>query len=104
MSEDWGPWVEHDGTGVPPDVVGRTVLAQWESFLGSVVEEVGFVGTGYSESPSSLAWDWAQFGRIAGGMRIARVIRYRVRRPRELLKLIEMVETLPSPHPVEVEA
>ncbi len=92
---EWGPWVEHDGKGCP-------VAA------GTLVEAlvVGFwTETGRRDSSSGLhhlgAWralvdddgDPWFFDRPG----TVEVRLYRVRKPRALLDLIDLVENLPAP-------
>lgn len=85
MSEEWGPWIEHDGGAQP--VAGHVLVA---------VE--------FRRPPSKLAWcfgdpkcdrasvwDWRHEGEIDD------IIRYRVRKPRALKQLRDMVENLPAP-------
>jgi hypothetical protein len=97
MSAEWGAWIEHDGSGCP--VVGQFVHVvlgdDWETpILGS-----GDCGWGPQWKPINEAeavgiaeddpgWHWA-FGWFP-------VIRYRVRKPRALQDLIEMVERMPE--------
>lgn len=86
MSEEWGPWIEHDGKGCP--CMGMWVQVQnlnacriWE---------------GVACSEGGRSWDWSTGYRP--------VVRYRIRRPRALLQLIEMVENLPAPAQPRVDA
>jgi hypothetical protein len=89
MDEEWGPWIEHDGKGCP--CVGK--YAHWV-FDGHSAREgsprchlinggkecVGFPAGGPS-------WFW--------NSPYLHVIRYRIRRPKALRELIDMVENLP---------
>lgn len=93
--EEWGPWVEHDGM-TRPVPKGTYVSVYLRS--GAVVEAItgrngvmpdGTLVRGYVGD----AWLW---GSIPG-MEAAEVVRYRVRKPRALQQLREMIENLPAP-------
>jgi hypothetical protein len=83
MSEEWGPWVEHDGKGCPPGVVGQWV--QCEGYVGGTrhieVSEGQVVTSTHPAWSVILPWGPA-------------IIRYRVRKPRALLDLIERAREL----------
>ena len=100
MSEEWGPWVEHDG--MPrPELLGCYMAAVTLSGR----EEEGIQNA--CDTPPSgyhCAFVWASLPKFRLGDKI---IRYRIRRPRALRELIEMVESLPAlsrpvSQPVEV--
>lgn len=78
---DWGPWVLHDGKGCP--CVGMHILGQYDE--GRIVEAAVVRG-------NPQAWDWS----VEPG-KYHKVIRYRIRRPRALLELIQMIADLPAP-------
>lgn len=80
MSEEWGPWIEHDGKGCP--CVGAFV---------HIVYADGFERKGRATGGGS----W----RSSSGLIL--ILRYRIRKPRALIELIEMVENLPQPERVE---
>ena len=94
MSEEWGPWIDHDGNGCP--VKGMWVKS--ETALGDVEEHIAHallidVPGGFEDRAADL-WD---YGTLLPGDWEDRIIRYRVRRPKALQKLIQMVENLPAP-------
>lgn len=95
--EEWGPWIEHDGKGMPAEVVGRVILVFAEDHRGGTMEEMGCPRNFWH--PIYGAWDHQNYGkRIPGtNQAYARVIRYRIRKPRALMDLIELVENLPAP-------
>lgn len=106
MTKEWTPWVEHDGCGMP---IPAGLMTQWvlEKFIeqvpiapkaGYLIEDDGKLVTVTGRSYRGPAWDWENFGKInpATGNVIGRVLRYRIRRPRALLDLIETIETLPE--------
>lgn len=93
MSDDeqWGPWTEHDGKGCP--CIG--MLAEVEYADGDVLVlrlGVGWFSTGaeahYNGPLYRTSWDWSTEGRQVP------VVRYRVRKPRALLDLIERAREL----------
>ena len=97
MSEEWGPWIEHDGKGCP--CVGQIVECRWMDYDGTVSAE------GYLEGPVGIArggpcWTW----RVVAGVPIAApgfsaIIRYRVRKPRGLVILEQLLATIPEHRP-----
>ena len=99
MNDDlWGPWIEHDGKGCPVKGMwvqlfdeGPTSLEPWEGLAGSE-----FDGT---EHITGSSWHWAVVESHWGA-----VIRYRVRRPKALQQLIQMVENLPAHKPTYEDA
>lgn len=80
MSDEWGPWIDHDGNGCP--CRGKYVQCINDGRRG--------VWEGIAGSCGGQSWDWrnARYCRI--------VIRYRIRKPRALIQLIELVENLPE--------
>lgn len=88
MSDEWGPWIEHDGKGC-------RCVGMWAHMVG-----VGYCGEHHeiegiaAEHP---CWDWRFFGAYGpGGGRWARVLRYRTRRPPALREIIDRAESLPA--------
>jgi hypothetical protein len=77
MSEEWGPWIEHDGKGCP--VPGRAfvdvIYRDGRSHAGRMNQAV----------VSAPNWIWPK----QNGLEFASdVIRYRIRKPRALQDLI----------------
>lgn len=88
MSDDqWGPWIDHDGKGCP--CVGQYV---------HVVFEYGLEIIAIAGSQTGNSWNWSNAPLWLP------IIRYRVRKPRALIELIEMVENLPAPSQPKVPA
>lgn len=98
MAEEWGPWVEHDGKGCPVPqgtwVQGRDRAGRVETWRALTV----VIGCG-----AINAWAWT--GRIAVP---GDVMRYRVRRPDALRRLVDLAADpdrgLPPPARELVEA
>lgn len=97
MSEEWGPWIEHDGNGCPCE--GKWVQAQTMRPNGTIQEGEGIPCL--NDPRSRKCWNG---GGMCMGIYCEPVIRYRIRRPRALLQLIEMVENLPAPAQPRVDA
>lgn len=98
MAEEWGPWIEHDGKGCP--VVGMYVRI----FAAGGVEVEG-VPSAKCAAPlpgEVSAWIWST---LSSDEKWLRVIRYRIRRPSALRRLIDLAadpeKGLPPRFPVE---
>jgi hypothetical protein len=89
-NEEWGPWIEHDGRGKPSQVYGKPVRLVEAS--GAVLDVVS------SPNPPQAfgvnCWDWDDCD--AKGEYYAKIIRYRIRKPRGLTILEVLLENLPS--------
>ena len=84
-------WIEHDGKGCP--CFGQWVAVWHEGMSGIVLEIEGRAGQDGGES-----WDWRKFGAISkNGKRITKIIRYRIRKPRGLTILENLVASLDAP-------
>lgn len=87
MTDDteWGPWIEHDGKGcqVPVGIICETQHQDGSSDIGP--------SCGHNNS----GWSW--YVVVTLGRPQWKVIRYRVRKPRALKQLRDMVENLPAP-------
>lgn len=73
MSEQWGKWVVHDGSGCP--CVGMYVQALYEN--GDIDEAIAGSAGGYS-------WDWAND--------CLHIVSYRIRKPKGLTLLEEIAK------------
>ncbi len=90
MSDEWGPWIEHDGRGCPVQLGQHVEVEGHHVAWGNIMRRDGVV------TPHELGhYCWIQRHPKHGPC----VIRYRIRRPRALQKLVELVETLPAPEP-----
>lgn len=91
MSEEWGPWIEHDGGPRPvkPGTFCHLIYEDGEEFIGPI--GLGYYGT-EAGTPDEPWGGWCP------------IVRYRIRKPRALLQLIEMVENLPAPAQPRVDA
>jgi hypothetical protein len=93
MTDDteWGPWIEHDGKGCP--VKGK--WGELETARGEIIQTRFGTWVGPEDGIPVDCWDWTCLN-----LRLFawddRVIRYRVRKPRALKQLRDMVENLPA--------
>lgn len=90
MNDAWSEWRDHDG-------------GDYKGNPSDIVQAVDLDGDKYEVEADLLEWPWIdpddpEFS--TGG----NIIRYRVRKPRALLQLIEMVENLPAPAQPRVDA
>lgn len=90
---EWGEWQIHDGKGCPPQLIGQWVNCITELKSGGFRDIENRVVHGKGAS-----WDWQNFGQVNHrGGRWTRIIRYRIRKPRALLDLIQLIADLPAP-------
>jgi hypothetical protein len=104
MSDEWGPWIEHDGKSHPHVgmyveveylrecnfITGATSLGIRGRFREVIVHEksVSFIyGNVHDESTWSLT---------ARGTKAVPIIRYRIRKPRGMSILEEILTNLPT--------
>lgn len=76
--EEWGPWIEHDGKGCP--CVGKMAHVVYNTSNEFVCIVLGTPEVWIAEIPF-----------------LHKVIRYRIRKPRAILDLIQMIADLPVP-------
>jgi hypothetical protein len=92
MSEDWGPWIEHDGKGCPlPVGTAYSAFDVWADGHEEYFEAFAGERGGFS-------WDWQwSLGSPPGHKYAAtRIVRYRVRKPRGLTILEGLLSDLPE--------
>jgi len=94
MSEDddFGPWVLHNGKGCP--CVGQMVelvYNGWPEFIGLAKGSGSWT---YGDANDRCTWSRNGIGKDG---RFYPIIRYRIKKPRALLDLIQMVADLPAP-------
>lgn len=93
MSE-WGPWIEHDGKGCP--CVGQLVQIVERDHGVSPPRIAGAMFDG-TESWSGSGWHWAVIPYGPDGVEWDPIIRYRIRKPRGLTILEQVLSDLPVP-------
>lgn len=79
MSEEWGPWIEHDGKGCP--CVGALVNVQWcdSEYTTGIAGSAG--GSGWDVQKEPLMY----------------VVRYRIRKPKGLTMLERVARDATAP-------
>lgn len=90
--EEWGPWIEHDGKGCPVPI-GTVCHVVW---LGGVETVKPIEG--------SKAWLWSSLDKSGWSDFHVPIIRYRIRKPRGLTILEELIADLPAPVGPKVDA
>lgn len=88
---EWGPWIDHDGKGCP--CVGEFVHVVAELQIGHIQEYTTVAG-----SKGGYSWDWRWFNEPIPhlGIMAARILRYRIRKPRGLILLENLIASLPE--------
>ena len=101
MSEEWGPWIEHDGSGCPClGAYVQTVRAHKFGRFGpggSVVPLGNGTALveGWIREPAN--WDWSMFGKtLPNGTVATKVLSYRIRKPKGLTILEGLLTNLPE--------
>ena len=105
--EEWGPWIEHDGNGCPPNLIGEILLIEFRLAAndedGGRDGQIAYTETIVNELFASLPeWERSKFGSYARRpddgrtYAVADVIRYRIRKPRGLTILEGLLENLPE--------
>lgn len=85
MTEEWGPWIEHDGMPCP-------CVGAWVHYVRACGVQGEARATGKRNECGS-AWHWATTPEAVYHMRL---IRYRIRKPKGLTILEELLEDLPE--------
>lgn len=86
LSDGFGPWIEHDGSGMPV-LHGTVVQAKCECVTGKVVCVTKIAG-----ETSGAAWNWRNFGKTT----VWRALSYRIRKPRGLTILEGLISDAPE--------
>ncbi|WP_243612946.1 hypothetical protein [Shimia aestuarii] len=98
--EEWGPWIEHDGRGIPVPVgTVVNVLGSHGSDIMDIIRDTN------ADIPSgaTTAWHWSFWPAIYL-RKYEHVTRYRIRKPRGMQILEGLLEQIDAPKPVEVPA
>lgn len=109
--EEWSDWIDHDGRGCPASLIGSFVklelrLARHDEdggAPGQIVYNEIWVSDGIEYLPE---WDRSRFGEVVTcpfrcvPYAVADVLRYRIRKPRGLVQLEEILERLDAPEEV----
>ena len=86
--EEWTEWFQHDGKGCP--CVGKWVHVIWHARdgCGTEFEHDGF---GIAAINGDECW------RLETWPKFSRIIRFRIKRPRALHDMIQLIVDLPAP-------
>lgn len=90
MSEEWGPWIEHDGRGCPCE----GAFVESETADGEVLRHTAMGHFGGIGNPVNC-WDWKEC--YTRGVPHWRLLRYRIRKPRGLSILEEIARGVKQP-------
>lgn len=90
MTEEWGPWIEHDGMGCP--VPNGTYVAAKFFSSGEVLE--GPVEQGPYNNDGCWDWQWAMPRNWDC------IVFYRIRKPRALIQLQDLIADIDVPEGV----
>ena len=106
QDDEWGPWIEHDGSGLPLCVVARTIEVKAITNHGEPQSQIGYVDPQRLHHEVYRAWNWSFYAKesLDGTFGYSKIIRYRIRKPRALIEMIERAESLPQTKPQEVDA
>jgi hypothetical protein len=105
MSGEWGPWIEHDGRGVPVEVMGREIEVWWRPEDGDEQNWRHAVLVVDDLAASCSSWHAAKYeGRgcmqhWAGEQFLCGpywVDHYRIRKPRGLVICENLLADLPE--------
>ena len=105
MTEEWGPWIEHDGMGCPPEVRGRIVHAFFEAPDEQPLEHEGLLVDAViaccdSWNGAAYGWQGGWTGRWMGKEIPMRwVTRYRIKRLAAAQGIAALIESLPERQP-----
>ena len=88
MSDEWGEWQWHDGKGCP--CVGERVQAEHNTGI-LVVSIAGSHPLMSDPGAPDGSWNWKNWPRRT------KIIRYRIRKPRGLTILENLIADLPAP-------
>ena len=108
MSDEWGPWIEHDGRGCPIEVMGKVIEVYWRPEDGDESNWRHGIFLVDDLRASCATW-WAELyeGRGAhqywNGESFLRgpywIDHYCIRRPRGMVVLDALLENLPEDCP-----
>lgn len=102
MSEEWGPWIKHDGAqptdlprGARVDLridigTGRIYLRSGDRFDGT------YPGFFWRMKPIKAGWFRYKFRRVCDDQAYCPIVEYRIRKPRGLTILEGLLENLPE--------
>ena len=93
--KQWGPWIEHFGHGMPVQTGTIVEVAPYEvvnSNKGGVIGCLGVAGVDLVNS-----WSWKPETRSKNPTKSLPIDLYRIKRPRGVAVLHELLQELPQP-------
>lgn len=93
--KQWGPWIEHFGHGMPVQTGTIVEVATYEvvnSNKGGVIGCLGVAGVDLVNS-----WSWKPETRSKNPTKSLPIDLYRIKRPRGVAVLHELLQELPQP-------
>lgn len=87
--EEWGPWIEHDGRGMPDEVRGMYIAITGKTLEGDERTSEGFSPL---EVPQCALICWEGGGWLSEVHYAIPIIRYRIRKPCGLTILQRIAE------------
>ena len=109
--EQWGPWIEHDGSGCPDNVRGRVIHVIFEAPDASPMENSGLMVDAVMACCES--WNGEKYGWAGGhnarwmgfSDKMRWVTRYRIRQLSSAASITAILERIAAdPHPVKEDA
>lgn len=99
---EWGPWIEHDGKGCP-------CRGMWAEAVVATLPDMTHTYQRETLVNGGPQWLWENAQRVSRETETHRyviggVIRYRIRKPRGLTILEELIADLPAPVGPKVDA
>lgn len=97
MSDEWGPWIEHDGSGCPCPGLYVATVAPTGREMEHIAHGIACDGFGRRypvEKATADAWVWRE-------PEFDSVIRYRIRKPKGLTVLEGLLEDVPEKEPAQ---
>lgn len=90
---EWTDWCNHDGKGVPAEVLGQFIEVDCKHGNGKIDRDQFW-------HPVSLDDDWENVWKIGfvsskDSVPLVLILRYRIRKPRALQQMIERAAALP---------
>jgi hypothetical protein len=109
VTEEWGPWVEHDGAEVRSRIPAHAVIAIRLGAKG--IEPPYFKGISHNWpgffwriKRVKTGWFSSEWRPVCDDPAYAPIIAYRIRKPRGLVMLENLIAELPEPVGPKVDA
>lgn len=100
MSDEWGPWIEHDGACPPIGLrKGMRVILWFSKMSGSVAPTDcdHYENFKWRWRPVRVGWFGSKMVRVCDDAERMPIIRYRIRKPRAITMLEEIAQGIREP-------